>query len=101
MMQNLVISDGDSLLVESVSLPVATFAMFEPQSTEFLDITDPKAMLENTLRSFACLTVGDMVGIHYNDRLYELRILQTRPQDAVSIIECDMDVRNNIIIQPS
>lgn len=92
MMRNLMIDEGEMIQVESATLPVASFSKFEPQSADFLDITNPKAMLENALRNFACLTSGDIIAIRYNDRIYELRVLETRPGDAVSIIECDMDV---------
>ena len=32
------------------------------------------------------------MAITYNDRVYELRVLETKPGNAVSIIECDMNV---------
>lgn len=92
MMNNLLLEEGSLVQVENVSLPVATFAKFQPQSPDFLDITNPKAVLENALRKFACLTTGDMIAINYNDRIYELRVLETKPATAVSIIECDMNV---------
>lgn len=92
MMNNLLLEEGSIVQVENVSLPVATFAKFQPQSPDFLDITNPKAVLENALRKFACLTNGDMIAINYNDRIYELRVLETKPAAAVSIIECDMNV---------
>ena len=38
------------------------------------------------------MTKGDVISINYNEKDYELCILETRPGDAVSIIECDMDV---------
>ena len=93
MMRNLLLEEGNIINVQSTPLPVASFSKFEPQSSEFLDITNPKAVLENALRNFACLTAGDIVAIRYNDRVYELRVLETKPGSAVSIIECDMDVR--------
>ncbi|CAI9733282.1 recognition factor in ER-associated degradation 1-like [Octopus vulgaris] len=92
MMKNLLLDEGTKLTVENVNLPVATFAKFQPQQTEFLDISNPKAVLENALRNFACLTVGDVVAIKYNDKIYELCVLETKPGPAVSIIECDMNV---------
>ncbi|VDQ12493.1 unnamed protein product [Trichobilharzia regenti] len=46
----------------------------------------------NALRDFACLTVGDIIAINYNERIYELKVLETKPKDAVTIIECDMSV---------
>jgi len=92
MMDNLLLEEGDILNIESVSLPVATFSKFQPHSTDFLDITNPKAVLENALRNFACLTKGDVIAIKYNKKVYELCVLETKPGNAVSIIECDMNV---------
>lgn len=92
MMHNLLLQEGDFLNVESTHLPVATFSCFQPQSVDFLDITNPKAVLENGLRSFACLTKGDVIAIKYNDKVYELSVLETKPGPAVVIIECDMNV---------
>lgn len=92
MMRNLLLDEGELVHLESQSLPVATFSKFEPQSVEFLDITNPKAVLENALRNFACLTQDDVIALNYNDRIYEMRVLEVRPGNAVSIIECDMNV---------
>lgn len=92
MMHNLLLEEGELLNVKCVSLPIATYARFQPQSEDFLDITNPKAVLENGLRSFACLTTGDIVAIKYNQRIYEMCVLETKPGAAVSIIECDMNV---------
>ncbi|CAH1231988.1 ubiquitin recognition factor in ER-associated degradation protein 1-like [Branchiostoma lanceolatum] len=92
MMRNLLIEEGGILQVENASLPVATFSKFQPQSEDFLDITNPKAVLENALRNFACLTKGDVVAITYNEKVYELHVMEVKPGQAVSIIECDMNV---------
>ena len=46
MMQNLTLEENGLLRVESASLPVATFAKFQPHSCDFLDLTNPKAVLE-------------------------------------------------------
>lgn len=92
MMRNLLLNEGDLVQVENVSLKTATFARFQPQSVEFLDITNPKAVLENMLRSFACLTTDDVISIKYNEKEYELCVLETKPDRAISIIECDMNV---------
>jgi len=34
------------------------YVKLRPQSKEFLDISNPKAVLEQTLRTYTCLTVG-------------------------------------------
>ncbi|XP_059165916.1 ubiquitin recognition factor in ER-associated degradation protein 1-like [Physella acuta] len=92
MMRNLCVDEGDFIQIDNVSLSVATYAKFQPQSVDFLDITNPKAVLENALRNFACLTQGDVIAIKYNDKEYELCVLESQPGKAVSIIECDMRV---------
>jgi ubiquitin fusion degradation protein 1 len=51
-----------------------------------------QAVLESRLRNFACLSTGDVIAIHYNDRTYELSVLETRPAAAVTVIECDLNV---------
>jgi len=92
MMQNLMLEEGGMVQVESATLPVATFSKFQPLSKDFLDLTNPKAVLEMRLRHFACLSKGDIVAINYNNKIYELNVLETKPAAAVSIIECDMNV---------
>eukprot|EP00092_Neocalanus_flemingeri_P075818 GFUD01093982.1.p1 GENE.GFUD01093982.1~~GFUD01093982.1.p1 ORF type:complete len:305 (+),score=109.11 GFUD01093982.1:57-971(+) len=92
MMQNLMLEEGGLVQVESATLPVATFSKFQPLSKDFLDLTNPKAVLEMRLRHFACLSKGDIVAINYNNKIYELNVLETKPAAAVSIIECDMNV---------
>ncbi|XP_036592793.1 ubiquitin recognition factor in ER-associated degradation protein 1-like [Trichosurus vulpecula] len=91
MMQNLLLEEGDLVQVENVNLQVATYTRFQPQSPDFLDITNPKAVLENVLRNFACLTTGDVIAINYNEKIYELRVMETKPDKAVCILECDMN----------
>lgn len=44
MMRNLCLDEGQILQVETATLPVATYSKFQPQSTDFLDITNPKAV---------------------------------------------------------
>lgn len=92
MMRNLLLDEGHMIRVESASLPVATYSKFQAQSVDFLDITNPKAVLENALRNFACLTAGDVIAIDYNNKVYEVCVLETRPGNAVSIIECDINL---------
>ena len=92
MMKNLLIDQGDMLQIQSVSLPVATYGKFQAHSLDFLNITDPKAVLESGLRNFACITKGDVIAINYNQKVFELSVLETKPSDACSIIECDLNV---------
>lgn len=57
------INEGEMAMIEYQSLPSATYAKFKPMSTDFLNISNPRAMLEVELRKFACLTKGDVIAV--------------------------------------
>jgi ubiquitin fusion degradation protein 1 len=92
MMSNLLVAEGQIIQVKNVSLPKATFVKFRPQSTEFLEISNPRAVLETKLRTFSCVTLGDHLCITYMDKKFYLEITEVRPGEAASIIETDCNV---------
>jgi hypothetical protein len=58
MMQNLLIEEGDVINIKSATLPKGKYVKLQPHTKDFLDISNPKAVLERTLRNYACLTKG-------------------------------------------
>jgi ubiquitin fusion degradation protein 1 len=92
MMQNLLLEAGSLLTIKNVSLPKATFVKFQPQSVDFLDISNPKAVLETQLRNFSCVTKSDHLCIHFNGRKYYMEVKEVKPADAACIIETDCNV---------
>lgn len=55
-MDNLLLGVGDLVNLQNVSLPKGTFIKIQPHTSDFLEISNPKAVLETSLRSFTCLT---------------------------------------------
>jgi ubiquitin fusion degradation protein 1 len=47
MMQNLFLTEGSILNIQNVSLPKATFVKIRPQSQDFLDISNPRAVYDS------------------------------------------------------
>ncbi len=92
MMQNLLIEEGSVITVTNVSLPKATLIKLQPQSVDFLEISNPRAVLEHALRNFSCVTKGDVIQVPYNSRNYHLALKEVQPQDAACIIETDCNV---------
>mmetsp|Transcript_13154 Transcript_13154/g.37034 ORF Transcript_13154/g.37034 Transcript_13154/m.37034 type:complete len:342 (+) Transcript_13154:243-1268(+) len=92
MMQNLLLSEGDIVNFKSATLPKGKFVKLQPHTKDFLDISNPKAVLERTLRNYSCLTVGDTILVPYNNKNYYIDIIEAKPQDAVSIVETDCEV---------
>lgn len=94
-MQTLLLEPGDLLQVKSTDIPLGTFIKLQPQDTSFLEISDPKAVLENAFRNFACLTTGDVFTFSYNDNIYSIAVLETKPDNpskAICTIETDLSV---------
>ncbi|PGH18812.1 hypothetical protein AJ79_00225 [Helicocarpus griseus UAMH5409] len=94
-MQTLLLEPGDLVQIKSTDLPPGQYIKLQAQSTSFLDISDPKAVLENAFRNFSCLTKGDVFTFSYNDQIYEMAVLETKPQhskNAVSVLETDLEV---------
>lgn len=92
MMKQLRIEEGAEVRVESVTLPSATYAKLKPQSLEFLNISNPRAVLEVELRKFACLTKNDIIAVMYADQVLEFLVQEVKPSNAVCIIECDLNL---------
>ncbi|TMW64800.1 hypothetical protein Poli38472_008967 [Pythium oligandrum] len=92
MMQNLFLNEGDILNIQNVSLPKATFVKIRPQTQDFLDISNPRAVLEASLRKFSCMTIGDTICLKYNNKNFMLDVREVRPAPAASIIETDCEV---------
>ena len=95
LMETLKLEVGDLLQVKSTDLPPGRFIKLQPQSPAFLDITDPRAVLENAFRNFACLTEGDIFTFSYNDLEYRIAVLETKPKNdsrAIVTMETDLEV---------
>jgi len=94
-MQTLLLEAGDLVQIKSTDLPPGTFIKLQPQSPDFLDITDPKAVLENAFRNFSCMTTGDTFSFAYNDNVYEIAVLEVKPDTtthAICTMETDLSV---------
>ncbi|SCU96734.1 LADA_0H02454g1_1 [Lachancea dasiensis] len=93
MMETLGVQPGSLLQIGSTDVPLGQFVKIEPQSVDFLDISDPKAVLENVLRKFSTLTVADIIEISYNNRSYRIKVLEVKPEsnaNSICVIETDL-----------
>jgi len=95
MMQTLQLDVGDMIQVKTTSLELAQMVKLQPQDVNFLEISDPRAVLERVFRNFAALTKGDVFNFEYNDEIYEVAVLDVKPETekmGVSMIETDVSV---------
>ena len=92
MMQNLRLVEGDVLRVKNAQLPKGTYVKLQPQTSDFLNISNPKAVLETCLRNYTCLTVNDTFMIEYNKKRYFIDVIEAKPADGVCVVETDCEV---------
>ncbi|KAF3454680.1 hypothetical protein FNV43_RR05128 [Rhamnella rubrinervis] len=92
MMDHMLLQDGEIVEVKNTSLVKGTNVKLQPHTSDFLDISNPKAILETALRSYTCLTTGDTVLVSYNNKKYYINVIETKPSSAVSIVETDCEV---------
>ena len=92
LMRHLGIEEASDVTIEQVQLPRGLFVKLQPHETAFIDLPNPKAVLENALRKYACLTKGDSIVIEFAGRQYEIDIVETRPGDAILTIQTDLEV---------
>lgn len=78
------------------SFVTGSFVKFRPQSTNFINLTNPRAVLEKKMSKFACLTKSQTIRIFYNNKTYDLDVVQLQAAgndiSAVTIIEVDINV---------
>ncbi len=94
-MNTLLLEPGDLIQIKSTDLPPGRFVKLQPQSPSFLEISDPRAVLENAFRNFACLTKGDIFTFSYNEQTYDIAVLEIKPdndQHAIVTMETDLEV---------
>ena len=60
LMNSLAVEPGDLIQIKSTDLPPGKYVKLQPQSPAFLDISDPRAVLERAFRNFSCLSVNDI-----------------------------------------
>ncbi|KNA20594.1 hypothetical protein SOVF_050890 [Spinacia oleracea] len=93
MMENMSLEVGGMIKLENLNLDRATYVKLQPHSVDFLNILNPKDVLEATFTfGYACLTVGDTILImHQGNKLY-VDVVEAMPSNAVCVIETDLEV---------
>ncbi|PPR01476.1 hypothetical protein CVT26_015099 [Gymnopilus dilepis] len=93
MMKTLRLNEGDPIRITGTELQKGKFVKLQPQSVHFLEISDPKAVLEQSLRNFSALTQGDIIEISYNSIVFGLLVMETKPGgEGISVLDTDLEV---------
>jgi ubiquitin fusion degradation protein 1 len=78
--------------LRNIRLEKGKFIKIRPHLTEFIKYPNPRAILENNLRNYVCLTKGDSITVQFNKKKYTIDILECKPKDAISLTNVDVEV---------
>ncbi|KAI9057893.1 ubiquitin fusion degradation protein I [Trametes sanguinea] len=93
MMKTLRLNEGDPIRITGAELPKGKMVKLQAQTVDFLEISDPKAVLEQALRNFSALTQGDIIEISYNSIVFGLLVMETQPgNEGISVLDTDLEV---------
>lgn len=90
------LSEGEMLRLGLVTyLEKGNYIKIRPHKTEFIDLPDPKAILEHHLRNFVCVTLNETISISILGKEYLLDILELKPKtqyNAVVLVDTDISL---------
>lgn len=91
MMENLCLEPGNLVTLRNVEMPKGTYVKLRPHATKFIELPNPKVVLEKALRTFSCLTQNDTITISPPGLgKFKLDVVEVRPGNRISIIETDV-----------
>jgi len=92
LMDNLFLEEGAEVILRNVTLDKGTFMKFRPHETKFIDLPDPKAILERELTNYATVFQGDTINIHHAGRDYLIDVVECQPKPQICIVEADVNL---------
>ncbi|WWC73847.1 uncharacterized protein I206_107819 [Kwoniella pini CBS 10737] len=98
MMKTLNLTEGEPIRLTGAKLPKGKMVKIQAQSTDFLQVSDAKAVLESALRFYSVLTKNDIIEITYNSLTFEFLIMETyavsgeTSSGGISVIDTDLEV---------
>eukprot|EP01087_Luapelamoeba_hula_P012986 TRINITY_DN3679_c0_g1_i3.p1 TRINITY_DN3679_c0_g1~~TRINITY_DN3679_c0_g1_i3.p1 ORF type:complete len:474 (-),score=47.05 TRINITY_DN3679_c0_g1_i3:728-2149(-) len=105
LLEALGVASGDEIVLKQAFLPRATRVKLQPELPEFMDLPNPKALLEQQLSySYCTLTMGQDIAIEVREQTpslgasnesdsnvrYTIKVLECEPSDSVCLIETEV-----------
>jgi len=94
-MEGLGIDQGDTITIELACPPNGSYIKLQPHKTEFINLYDPKAILEKVLsKDYPVVTEGHSIAVYYKelDRVFYIDIVKTEPASVIKIVNVNVNV---------
>lgn len=92
MFERLCLAEGQKVNIRSTPLSAGTFIKIQPHKTEFINNPNPKTILEYNLRNYFCVTEGDTISVKFGKKIYDIDIIECKPNKAIKTLNCDIIV---------
>ncbi|KAL4470151.1 hypothetical protein ABPG72_009076 [Tetrahymena utriculariae] len=96
MFQMLQCFDGQQIQVTLVTdVKKGKFVKIQPHETAFIDLPDPRAILEKELRNYTVLHQGDTIHIEFMKQQFQIDILEVKPPNdyhAICVVDAEIEV---------
>ncbi|KNB42020.1 ubiquitin fusion degradation protein [Blastocystis sp. subtype 4] len=83
---------GDLITIRNINLRKASFVKLRFRDPSFNNLSNPRAILENKLKSFSVMARKDRIHIEHLGKEYIIDIVDCKPDVVVDIVECDVEV---------
>lgn len=94
-MQDLSVDEGEEIEIQLACLVNGSYIKLRPHKTKFIELSDPKAVLEKYLSlDYPVVTKGHTIVINYKDidEQFYIDIVDCEPADTIKIINTDVNV---------
>ena len=94
-MNNIGIREGQEVEIEKICLVQGTYMKLRPHKTEFINLSNPKAVLERIMsRDYPVVSQGQTIELNYKDLdcKYRIDIVETNPAEIISIVNTDINI---------
>lgn len=92
-MDNLMIEQGAIINLVYEMIPQGSYIKIKPHKTKFIELSDPKVVLEKHLNiNYPTLTKGETISINYNNDIYFIDIVETKPVESIKILNSDINL---------
>jgi len=92
-MDTIGITEGNQVEIEKISPVQGSYMKLRPHKTAFIDLPDPKAILETIMSSdYPVVTQGQTIELFHEGIKYLIDIVETKPDEVISIVNTDINI---------
>lgn len=93
-MDKLYLEEGENVDIQSIKMKKIEYLKLKPMSMDFLEIEEPKVILEEAFKNYTCIMEGDMIGFEYGGIPMRVEVTEVRPDGRAMVLldtECEVD----------